>query len=53
LIAPGSLDRAIVSYLDASETAALLAAPDQARWIGRRDHTLMALTIQMGCGSPS
>jgi integrase/recombinase XerD len=41
-------DRAIVSYLDESETAALLAAPDQARWIGRRDHALMTLAIQTG-----
>jgi integrase/recombinase XerD len=41
-------DRAIVSYLDERETAALLAAPDQARWIGRRDHALMTLTIQTG-----
>ena len=41
-------DRAIVCYLDEHETAALLAAPDQARWIGRRDHALMTLTIQTG-----
>jgi integrase/recombinase XerD len=41
-------DRAIVSYLDEPETAALLAAPDQARWIGRRDHALITLTIQTG-----
>jgi integrase/recombinase XerD len=41
-------DRAIVCYLDEQETAALLAAPDQTRWIGRRDHALMTLTIQTG-----
>jgi integrase/recombinase XerD len=41
-------DRAIVCYLDQQETAALLAAPDQTRWIGRRDHALMAVTIQTG-----
>jgi site-specific recombinase XerD len=41
-------DRAIVCYLDEQETAALLAAPDQARWIGRRDHALMTLTVQTG-----
>jgi integrase/recombinase XerD len=41
-------DRAIVTYLTEKETAALLAAPDQARWIGRRDHALMTLTIQTG-----
>jgi site-specific recombinase XerD len=41
-------DRAIVSYLDERETTALLAAPDQRRWMGRRDHALMTLTIQTG-----
>jgi len=41
-------DRAIVCYLDEQETAALLAAPDHTRWIGRRDHPLMTLTIQTG-----
>jgi integrase/recombinase XerD len=41
-------DRAIVSYLDEQETKALLAAPDQTRWIGRRDHALMTLTVQTG-----
>ena len=41
-------DRAIVCYLDQQETAALLAAPDHTRWIGRRDHALMTLTIQTG-----
>jgi integrase/recombinase XerD len=41
-------DRAIVSYLDEPEATALLAAPDQGRWIGRRDHALMTLTIQTG-----
>lgn len=41
-------DRAIVTYLNQQETAALLAAPDQTRWIGRRDHALVTLTIQIG-----
>jgi integrase/recombinase XerD len=41
-------DRAIVTYLTEKETAALLAAPNQTRWIGRRDHALMTLTIQTG-----
>jgi integrase/recombinase XerD len=41
-------DRAIVNYLTAPEAKALLAAPDQTRWIGRRDHALMTLTIQTG-----
>jgi integrase/recombinase XerD len=41
-------DRAIVSYLDEQETAALLAAPDRSKWIGRRDHALLTLAIQTG-----
>jgi len=41
-------DRAIVSYLTAEEVDALLAAPDRARWIGRRDHALLTLAIQTG-----
>jgi site-specific recombinase XerC len=41
-------DRAIVSHRDERETAARLAAPDQTRLIGRRDHALMNLTIQTG-----
>jgi integrase/recombinase XerD len=41
-------DRAIVTYLTADEVNALLAAPDRARWIGRRDHALLTLTIQAG-----
>jgi integrase/recombinase XerD len=41
-------DRAIVCYLGEHETAALLGAPDRTRWIGRRDHALMTLTIQTG-----
>jgi integrase/recombinase XerD len=41
-------DRAIVSYLDEQETAALLAAPDRSTWIGRRDHALLTLAIQTG-----
>lgn len=41
-------ERAIVSYLDKDETAALLAAPDRSSWIGRRDHALLTLAIQTG-----
>ena len=41
-------DRAIISHLTAEEVGALLAAPDRARWIGRRDHTLITLAIQTG-----
>jgi site-specific recombinase XerD len=41
-------DRAIVTYLTPDEVDALLAAPDRERWIGRRDHALLTLTIQTG-----
>jgi integrase/recombinase XerD len=41
-------DRAIVSYLTNEEVDALINAPDQSRWIGRRDHALLTLTIQTG-----
>ncbi len=41
-------DRTIVSYLTHKEVDALLTAPDRDRWIGRRDHALLALTIQTG-----
>jgi integrase/recombinase XerD len=37
-----------VSYLDLIEIKALLAAPDQTTWLGRRDHALLALMIQTG-----
>jgi integrase/recombinase XerD len=40
--------RSIVSFLNAAEIDALLAAPDRATWTGRRDHALLALTIQTG-----
>lgn len=38
----------IVSYLNLIEIKALLAAPDQSTWLGRRDHALLALMIQTG-----
>ncbi len=37
-----------VSYLNLAEIKALLAAPDQAAWLGRRDHALLVLMIQTG-----
>ena len=43
--------RTTVSYLTASETAALLAAPDTGTWHGRRDHALLALAVQTGLRS--
>lgn len=37
-----------VTFLDADEMAALLAAPDHSTWTGRRDHALLLLAIQTG-----
>ena len=41
-------DRKLVSFLSLAEIEALLAAPDQQTWIGRRDHTLLLVAIQTG-----
>jgi integrase/recombinase XerD len=38
----------LVCFLTAPEVDALLAAPDRTSWYGRRDHTLLALTVQTG-----
>jgi integrase/recombinase XerD len=40
--------RRAVTFLDANEIAALLAAPDRTTWAGRRDHALLLLAIQTG-----
>jgi site-specific recombinase XerD len=47
-IPPKRHDKRIVTFLTATEVDALLAAPDQARWEGRRDQALMLLAIQAG-----
>ncbi len=41
-------DRALVGFLSRFEVDALLAAPDQRTWSGRRDHALMLLAVQAG-----
>jgi site-specific recombinase XerD len=41
-------DRNIVCFLTRPESEAILASPDRATWIGRRDHALLLLTIQTG-----
>jgi integrase/recombinase XerD len=41
-------DQALVTFLTEPELEALLAAPDQATWIGRRDHALILLAAQTG-----
>lgn len=45
---PKRFDRAIVTYLTEPEIDALLQAPDQTTWTGRRDHTMLAVAIQTG-----
>jgi len=40
--------RRVVCYLTGAEIDALLAAPDRTSWTGRRDHALLALTVQTG-----
>jgi len=47
-IPPKRSDKRIVTFLTAAEVDALLAAPDQSRWEGRRDRALMLLAIQAG-----
>lgn len=37
-----------VTFLDAGEMAALLAAPDRTTWAGRRDHALLLVAMQTG-----
>jgi integrase/recombinase XerD len=41
-------DRGLVCYLTAIEVDALLASPNRTTPAGRRDHTLIALTVQTG-----
>ena len=40
--------RRIVDFLSDDEIEALLQAPDQGHWVGRRDHTLLLLAVQTG-----
>lgn len=40
--------RTLVPFLNRSEVDALLAAPDQRSWSGRRDHALILLAVQTG-----
>jgi integrase len=37
-----------IAFFTRPESAALLAAPDQATWMGRRDRTLLLLALQTG-----
>jgi len=40
--------RAVVSFLNRDEAAALIAAPDRSTWAGRRDHALLGLAVHTG-----
>ena len=40
--------KALVKFLDRAETEALLAAPEQRTWYGRRDHALLLVALQTG-----
>jgi site-specific recombinase XerD len=40
--------RALVGFLTRPEIEALLAAPDQSRWLGRRDHAFLLTAVQTG-----
>jgi site-specific recombinase XerD len=47
-IPPKRFAKRIVTFLAPPEVDALIAAPDQTRWEGRRDRVLMLLAIQTG-----
>jgi len=41
-------ERSTIAFLTQTEVEALLAAPDQRTWAGRRDRTLLLLAVQTG-----
>ncbi|MBM7790019.1 tyrosine-type recombinase/integrase [Tenggerimyces flavus] len=47
-IPPKRTTRAVIEFLTTDEVDTLLAAPDATNWTGRRDHALLALTVQTG-----
>lgn len=47
-IPPKRFERRLVTYLTEEEIKALLAAPDQTNWTGRRDVALFGLAVQTG-----
>jgi site-specific recombinase XerD len=47
-IPPKRFNKRIVTFLSPPEVDALVAAPDQSRWEGRRDRTLLLLAVQTG-----
>lgn len=47
-IPPKRVDSTIVCFLDTTEVDALLASPDRATHLGRRDHALLLTSVQTG-----
>ena len=47
-IPPKRTTRPVIEFLAPEEVDALLAAPDTTSWTGRRDHALLAITVQTG-----
>lgn len=47
-IPPKRFDKRTMTFLSSEEVDALLAAPDQRRWEGRRDKAMLALAVQTG-----
>lgn len=47
-IPPKRFEKKVITFLTADEAAALLDAPDQARWEGRRDRALLVVGLQTG-----
>ena len=47
-IPPKRTTRPVIEFLTPDEVVALLAAPDQTTRTGRRDHALLAMTVQTG-----
>lgn len=47
-IPPKRYEKRTITFLTADEAKALIDAPDRSRWEGRRDHAMLALTIQTG-----
>jgi len=47
-IPPKRTTRPVIEFLTPDEVDVLLAAPDATNWTGRRDHALLAMTVQTG-----
>ena len=47
-IPPRRTTRPVIEFLTPDEVVALLTAPDPTTWTGRRDHALLAVTVQTG-----